>query len=230
MKRTIKIISIILTVIMFFSVFSAANPVIAAEVQEKEEAENSVKTLVENLQEENKTNALTEIIDERDRYTKVFKTNNGTKKAVVSATPIHYKENGEWLEIDNTLIDSKDDDCYSNRENSFTASIPKELSAGSEIKLEKEGYSIVFELAGTDIFEANNKSKGKKKEKKSDEIFLISNNIDFEFSDKQDSLTFENIGENTSVEYSVIPTGIKENIILNKQPKTDVIYNYKITA
>ena len=215
---------------MFFSVFSAANPVIAAEVQEKEEAENSVKTLVENLQEENKTNALTEIIDERDRYTKVFKTNNGTKKAVVSATPIHYKENGEWLEIDNTLIDSKDDDCYSNRENSFTASIPKELSAGSEIKLEKEGYSIVFELAGTDIFEANNKSKGKKKEKKSDEIFLISNNIDFEFSDKQDSLTFENIGENTSVEYSVIPTGIKENIILNKQPKTDVIYNYKITA
>ena len=74
MKRTIKIISIILTVIMFFSVFSAANPVIAAEVQEKEEAENSVKTLVENLQEENKTNALTEIIDERDRYTKVFKT------------------------------------------------------------------------------------------------------------------------------------------------------------
>ena len=230
MKKTIKILSIFLATIMFFSVFSAANPVFAADAQKKEEAENLVNALVENLQEEKKTNVLTEIIDERDRYTKVFKTNNGTKKAIVSAAPIHYEENGKWLEIDNTLIDNKDNDYYSNRENSFTASIPKEMSADSEIKLENDGYSIVFELDGTDIFEANNKSKGKKKEKKSDEMLLDSNGIGFDFSDKQDSLVFENIGENTSVEYSVIPTGIKENIILEKKPKTDVVYNYKISA
>ena len=177
MKKTIKIFSVFLAAIMFFSVFSAANPVFAADMQKKEDAENSVKTIVESLQEDNRNNVLTEIIDERDRYTKVFKTNNGTKKAIVSAAPIHYEENGKWVEIDNTLIDSNDKDYYSNRDNSFTASIPKEMSDDSEIKLEKDGYSIVFELEGTDVFEANNKSKGKKKEKKSDEMLFESNRV-----------------------------------------------------
>ena len=42
MKRLIKILSVIMATIMFFSVFSAANPAIAAEIQEAEFTEESV--------------------------------------------------------------------------------------------------------------------------------------------------------------------------------------------
>lgn len=227
MKKTIKILSVFLTVVMFCSVFSVANPVLAADIQETEELVTALKEAQNETQTEFEATAITEVVSKRDRFTKVFANDDGTQTAVISSTPIHYESGGEWVDIDNTLV--KEGGSFINESNDFTASIPDELSSDSSIKIEKNGYSISFKLQGTDIFESGIKSKGKKKargtESGSDE-----KGLDTEFLNKNAGLQFNDIGENTDVEYTVTSTGIKENIILNQKPEGEVMYKYTITA
>lgn len=172
-----------------------------------------------------------EIEEERDAFTKVFKSNDGTKTAIISATPIHYKTDEGWNDIENTLVEETrvTGKVFKNKRNDFTVTIPKELSANKELQIEKGKYSISFELEGSDVFSNAKKIKGNNKNKES-KSSKIQNGIDTAFLDKTAELAFENIGENTSVEYEVTSTGLKENIILDKKPEKEVTYKYRITA
>lgn len=118
---------------------------------------------------------------------------------------------------------------YKNKKNNFTVTIPQEITSSKELKIEKGKFSISFELEGSDLFSKNKKIKGNKKYKyiKSNDN---KNEIETDFLDKTSGISFENVGENTSLEYEVTSTGLKENIILNKKPEEQVSYKYKITA
>jgi len=118
---------------------------------------------------------------------------------------------------------------YKNKKNDFTVTIPQELTSGKNLKIEKDNFSISFELEGSDLFSKNKKIKGNKKAKNIKST-VKRNEIDTDFLDKTSGVSFQNVGENTSVEYEVTSTGLKENIILNKKPEGQVIYKYKITA
>lgn len=156
---------------------------------------------------------------------------DGTKTAIVSATPVHYETNAGWEDIDNTLIEKNEssDKVYQNKSNYFTISIPQEMTSSKELKIEKDDYSISFELEGSDIFSSNKKIKGEKKNKNI-KSKTKHNEINTDFLDKTSGVSFENVGENTSVEYEVTSTGLKENIILEKIPKNEVEYKYNITS
>lgn len=222
MKRVIKILSVFMSFVIFMGVFSAANPTLASEIQENDEH----KASAEKLSEELLFDSANELVEERDKYTKVYKTTQGTKKAIISSTPIHYEQNGVWHEIDNTLVEDPDKEVYTNTDNFFEVEIPKELTADSPISIEKDDFSLNFELIGTDVFEKKSKSKAKKFEQINDE-----NSSGFDISDKtQAGLIFEDVGDNTSIEYCVTSTGIKENIILDQKPKQEVTYSYNITV
>ena len=230
MKKVLKILSIALTVALIIGIFSCATPVFAAEVTERDSINSTVeqlKTQVENS--ENKS--LYEIEEERDKFTKVFQNSDGTKTAIVSATPIHYETNDGWKDIDNTLIEETNDtgNVYKNKKNDFTVTIPKEITSSKDLKVEKDGYTISFELEGSDLFSKNKKIKGNKKNKNKKST-ITQNEIDTDFLDKTSGISFENVGENTSVEYEITSTGLKENIILNKKPEEQLTYKYKITA
>ena len=230
MKKVLKILSIVLTVALLCGIFSCATPVFAAEVTEKDCIESTLeeyKSKVENS--DNK--GLYEIREERDEFTKVFKNNDGTKTAIVSATPIHYESADGWEDIDNALIEEKisSGNVYKNKNNDFTVTIPKELSSNKELQIEKGKYSISFELEGSDIFSKKQKIKGNKKDEKA-KTTVEQNEIDVAFLDKTSGVAFENVGENTCVEYEVTSTGLKENIILQNKPEGQVAYKYKITA
>lgn len=222
MKKLLKILSVIMSIVMFLGVFSAANPTLAAEIQENDEHKASAEKILEELL----FDSANELVEERDKYTKVYKTTQGTKKAIISSTPIHYEEDGNWCEIDNTLIESSNEEFYTNTDNFFEVEIPKELTADSQISIENDDFTLSFELIGTDIFDKKNKSKAKKIDPVKDE-----NSSDYYISDKiQSGLVFEDVGDDTSIEYCVTSTGIKENIILDKKPKEEVKYSYNITA
>lgn len=230
MKKALKILSIALTVVLIIGIFSCATPVFAAEVTEKGSIESTLeqyKSQIENS--ENKS--LYEIEEERDKFTKVFQNSDGTKTAIVSATPIHYETADGWEEIDNTLIEETSDSgkVYKNKKNDFTVKIPKEITSSKDLKVEKDGYTISFELEGSDLFSKSKKIKGNKKEKVK-KSSIEESDINTDFLDKTSGVSFENVGTNTSVEYEVTSTGLKENIILNKKPQEQVIYKYKITA
>ena len=232
MKKVLKILSVVLTVGLIIGIFSCATPVFAAEVTEKDSIELTLeqyKSQVDNSD----SKSLYEIKEERDEFTKVFQNSDGTKTAIVSATPLHYETEAGWEDIDNTLIEETKvtGNVYKNKKNDFTVTIPQELTSGRALKIEKDNFSISFELEGSDLFSKSKKIKGNKKNKNTNEKTSIEQNeIDTAFLDKTSGVYFENIGENTSVEYEVTSTDLKENIILNKKPEEQVIYKYKITA
>ena len=104
-KRLLRLLSVIMATIMFFGIFSAANPVIAAEIQQ-ENAETTDEVTQETEQTD-ETVEEPEIIGEdearRDELTKHFIMSDGSRKAVMYSQPVHFLENGKWVDIDNTL-------------------------------------------------------------------------------------------------------------------------------
>ncbi|MBE6751723.1 MAG: RHS repeat-associated core domain-containing protein [Ruminococcaceae bacterium] len=227
MKRTIKIISVFLAVLTILGVFSVANPVLAAEVNEDYALTQKIKEI---QTEKDEPTIIGEIESKRDRYTKVFQKSDGTSVAVVASTPVHYEENGKWVDIDNTLVEvtENDETVYENKSNDFTVELPQEMDEKDSVSIEKDGYSISFTLDGYDVFEKSQKSKANKKEKTKKE--KSKTEIDDSFIDKTETVVYENVGETTDIEYSVTPTGLKENIILTKKPKSEVSYTYTIVA
>ena len=224
-----KVISVVLTVLMLVGVFSVATPVFAADLQNNEKTIEALQSIKSEIQENYDSEMLTEIVEKRDRYTKVFRNNSGTQTAVVSATPIHYKTENGWKDIDNTLnLETKETrKFYNNKNNSFKTSIPESLSSGDEIIIEKDDYKISFELSGTDVFKAKNNVKGIHKAQKKQKDKL-ENGVDADFLNKTKALTFKNVGENTDIEYAVTSTGLKENIIIKEKPASEVSYKYEI--
>ncbi len=145
MKTMLKAIAIFLSVLTFIGVMSVATPVIAANIQEYE---NLIETIERLGNKSDKNDFANELVDERDKYTKVFQNNSGTKTAIVSAEPIHYKTQNGWEDIDNTLIEHTENagNVYVNKQNRFTTTIPKEISKDKNIKIEKDGYTLSFSL------------------------------------------------------------------------------------
>ena len=94
-KVSFKIIAALVTLIMLVSVIPLN--VLAAEI-----------SLVNATQLANESLELSDIeyemTDKRTEDTKVFQRADGTKVMIQSATPLHYLENGQWKEIDNSLV------------------------------------------------------------------------------------------------------------------------------
>ncbi len=227
MKKTLKILSIFLAVLTVLGVFSVANPVLAAEVNENYALTQNIKEL---QTEKDEPTIIGEIENERDRYTKVFQRSDGTSVAVVASTPVHYEENGKWIDIDNSFVETTENDetVYENKSNDFIVTLPQVMDENDSISIKKDGYSIAFSLDGYDVFEKTEKSKANKKIKtKKDKS---KTEIDDSFIDKNETVIYEDVGEATDIEYSVTPTGLKENIILTKKPKSKVSYTYTIIA
>ena len=227
MKTTLKVISMMLTVLLVFGLFSVATPVVAADIQEKEATQENLQNIVSEISENN-NQKYTEIVSERDRFTKVFSDETGALTAVVSTSPIHYEKNKEWVDIDNTLVSSKD--SLINKSNSFSVALPDELGVSESIELKNSDYSISFTLQGTDLFENNKKVTAQKKKKPSKNENNSKNKINTDFLNKNVAVSYSEVGENTDIEYTVTSTGIKENIVLNKKPKSEVEYIYSIKA
>ena len=95
MKKSLKILSVFLAVLTFFSILSAATPVLAADVNEyiagKEYTEKLLTEVVENNTEE-KAPIVKEVEEKRDEYQKVYLREDGTYTAVISKTPVHYEK------------------------------------------------------------------------------------------------------------------------------------------
>lgn len=95
---------------------------------------------------------LSENIDMRNRYRKVYNLSDGTVLAEQYSTPIHYldKVTGEYKEIDNTFVAATDETgvFYKNAANAFKVKIHKNaVQDNSIIEISKDGYKLAFEPA-----------------------------------------------------------------------------------
>ena len=88
-----------------------------------------------------------EVAEKRTEYTKEFLLSNGLHMATVYADPIHYEKDGQWAEIDNTLV-AKSDGTWRNTAGAWNVSFPNQLSRSNSISIEKDGYTVSFSMAG----------------------------------------------------------------------------------
>lgn len=98
-KRILKLLSTVLAIIIILGVLPLST--FAAEVDSGLALEESIKDTA--AKSEKMAEIIAEVKSRRDEFTKVFRKNDGTYTAIISSSPIHYKKDGQWEDIDNTL-------------------------------------------------------------------------------------------------------------------------------
>ena len=177
-----------------------------------------------------------ELEEYRTEFSKTYLKSDGTLESVVSSLPIHFMENGEWVEIDSTLEADENKngtEILKNKKGSFNVELPTEIENGSEIAIEKGENKISIKLLETKNSKAKkNKDKKEKAEKltkaqrkrmTAGELFEVDNN-------QTSTLEYNAVYNDTDLRYDVTPNEVKESIVLQKAPNKKATYSYEITA
>lgn len=91
--------------------------------------------------EKSKGKIVKEVIEKREENIKHFLKDYNTYEAVVYPSPVHYKENGKWQDIDNTLEQTKDEsgnDVLENKKNDYKVKIAKKSNSERLIHIKKD--------------------------------------------------------------------------------------------
>ena len=149
-----------------------------------------------------------ELESRREEYVKHFKNPDGTVTAVQFDMPVHrINSDGEWEEIDNTLIASANEYTTSDARIKFA-----KKTSGNEVlfTLHDGNGKITFSLDG-----AKKKVSGEitnyEEDKNADDITKLSH-----LNKLNSSMIYRDILENVDLEYIVVSNSIKENIIVKK--------------
>ena len=81
---------------------------------------------------------------------KEFVLNNGLRLATVYPSAVHYEDDGEWKEIDNTLTIATSDGniYYTNAAGRWNVRFPQNLSGSNMINITKDSFTVQFGMAG----------------------------------------------------------------------------------
>ncbi|MEE1198548.1 MAG: DNRLRE domain-containing protein, partial [Acutalibacteraceae bacterium] len=144
----------------------------------------------------------------RDETTKHYILSNGNRKAVKYSQPVHYKNNGKWVDIDNTLEYDETTNEYTNKANSFKVNFNKNSGSEKLFAIENSGYTMSWKYKSN----SSNRSavNGKPQANKSENL----NGFE-KYTEKVNSkIKYEGFEDKSTLEYVVTATGVKENIIL----------------
>ena len=184
-----------------------------------------------------------EDISLRGTYEKHFIMSDGSSMAVAYNEPVHYEEDGQWFEIDNTLVETKGGGRIANVKGLENVSFSQEPSQ-ELVVIEKDGYTISWGLRfstapNTGLSASGRGLKGVETRELDPKVTARVEEPDctgFEGTDQlmlapnAAQLTYEDAaGEGVDVEYTVLPGRVKEAIIL-ESPQDIVSYIMDITA
>ena len=81
---------------------------------------------------------------------KEYVMNNGLRLATVYSSAIHYESNGQWKDIDNTLVSavSGGKAVYQNAAGAWSVKFPQRLSGSDMISITKDSHTVQFGMAG----------------------------------------------------------------------------------
>lgn len=194
-----------------------------------------------------------EVVELREESVKHFLCEDGSYIAVSYAEPVHYEKNGEWLEIDNTLVLSNKN-TYVPKSNDLAVSIPQSFSGGEQITATNKGHTISFGVASSNENVALSKTAAVKAVEalpssiaadvsvetlanaelsstatvgKVDTAAHIEayNSEKTTVDNQAGALVYDRIFPNADLEYIVTGNSIKENVVVY-QPQTEYIYTF----
>ena len=192
--------------------------------------ETAAKTLnalnsTEETEVQEETTLLYEVTDKREENVKVYKTNFGGYSAYISSVPLHYLDNGEWKDIDNSLSQN-DDGTFSNTANGFEVNLPAALTDNSGVSISKDSYSVSFALNDT---KDNQNVKVENNKKSAENSINTADSIASE-ADTSSSVEYKNVMKNTDVKYVVSGNSVKENIIIDKKSSVKDCYTFTVNV
>ena len=96
LKKFLKLCSFILSIVLLVNMLPMQSYALELD------ATDTVKPVTGETSQE--VTVLGELTEKRTEYTKEFRLSNGLNLATVYTHPVHYNEDGQWKEIDNTLV------------------------------------------------------------------------------------------------------------------------------
>lgn len=150
-KKSLKIFSFIMMIAIFISSTQVTLSCIASDLQMNESVMD--QTLVEttdpvNIADTSEYEEEAYIVGEdealRKENEKHFRLSDGTYIAVAYAEPVHYMDDGEWKDIDNTL--TLTEEGYVNAANDFTVTFGTESSSSELYTLTDGEYTVKMYL------------------------------------------------------------------------------------
>ena len=133
--RATKLLALFLAFV--FSLYLVPTEVLAAEIGSQSAVQAEIDT--ETAAEEN-PEIVTELAEGRGRFQKEYLLSNGQRMLAVYPTAVHYEEDGEWREIDNTLRREQrgNEDVYRNTAGAWDVTLPASLDGGGAVELTKD--------------------------------------------------------------------------------------------
>lgn len=179
---------------------------------QQEEAEQEVAEEKKEIQQEATNNrtklqiqATNEIIEKRTLNEKHFLQEDGTIVASVYPMNVHYNLNGKLEDINNSLEETNEDGgTLENKTNAFKVKFSKKSNKNNLVKLKINNNNIKWSLQNSNKVEAIKLNNSGEKEKGKFDLKDISSG----------TIKYENILDNIDVEYNIVSSQIKENIIL----------------
>ena len=177
MKTFKRVFSFFLVLICLY-VFSIGNTAKALSDQAQEAKRiytYSEKNSGKNTDQPNNAKAEKEEEEKRQENIKHFLRDDMTVEACIYPFPVHYKKNGKWVDIDNRLEATKDENgkaVLSNREGSYSVKFANDSSDKQIVSIKKDGYSISWQLSDT---KRNAKAEVAKQPDPSDDIRVLPN-------------------------------------------------------
>ena len=132
-----------------------------------------------------------ELIEKRKPREKHFLREDGTFIAKIYSDDIHYKKDGKYEEINNTLIENQKK--LLNKSNDYHVQFQKNTT-DSLMKIEKDGKYIDFKMSNI------NESQIKRKQQQSK---LVEN------------VEYDNTLEGIDIKYTILSNKVKETIVMN---------------
>ncbi len=229
-KLLLKVVSFSLAIILIAQILPLST--IATELNNQ--------IIEEQILSESVTQSVPVVIGEveslRDEYTKHFRCEDGSFIAAVYNEPVHYSENGEWKEIDNTVETvSADGAEYSLSKTSTPITFPENINSG-EITITRgdnvvsfsalgdtEGFaSIGVITAPEELFSTSAASLQANEKIQSVDEFSAQLTANSDSS----AITYPAVFDNAYLEYEVSSSMIKESIVVTEKSES---YRYEFS-
>lgn len=125
--------------------------VLAIEIDQRKESLQIERAEAASAEPAQDAEIVSEIPSGRDAYQKEFLLSNGQRMLTVYPTAVHYQENGQWEEIDNTLRAERQNGStvYRNTAGAWDVALPAQMDAQQAVSVEQDGYRLSFRFAGS---------------------------------------------------------------------------------
>ena len=171
----------------------------------------------------------TEIKTMRSQYEKHFENIDGSKTAFIDTSPVHYFENGEWFDIDNTLTEDENG-YYTNVGNSMKVTLApnasfeslKELSDDHLLSLDFQHYNISWDFVNmSDDFHEENHISPIEIDASvyvptiENDNKLIAKTINSSKASRLSSAWYKSVYDGCDINIEVRPDSVKDYTVLN---------------